>query len=684
MGPEKRLPLALLLCFVILFGWQAIIAPPTPEGDDAEAAAPSVVGDEVSSEGPGGVADGATDESPDATDVAADEADGGAAAAAAPPPEAAESTPEPTDDGAVAPWSDWIELGAPGERGHSVARFDSLGGSLSELRLGAYFVRHGLTEEEKADRENWTRVVEPAIESEQTFQTFMLRSGTSAREILASDLARVHWEHEVLEAPRSGVRFTHTDANGVVFEKTIEKVEGQYHLRVTLVTRVTNEVVAKRRATVHLVSSVGMRAEAGDSFYMEPKAVAARLGKTPKKREPDYDGDPRQKVLATGDLAYFGTHNKYFAMLARPADDLTQAVLREAGWLAVFDPQWVLAGNDGRKAFRDVLVEGVLALTLPEVGGESRQEFLVYAGPKSETAFGPGDEEFAGILKQDLGFFDGIAGVILGFLRFLHGIVGNWGWAIIFLTLTVRMLLFPLNRRMQTSMARHATKMKRVQPKIDAIKKKYEKDPQKLRQEQARIFQEEGAMPPLGGCLPILLQIPIFFGLFSALRVAFELRQEPFMAWIRDLSQPDRLVPTGLDTTLPLVGSIAYFNLLPILMVVLWIGQQKVMPKPPADNEQARQMQKIMMYMPILFGVFLYNYAAGLSLYMITTSLFGIIESTVIRKVWPIDDTEQPKKKSRFMAKLEDLQKQALEAQEMQKKAAMAKGAGGGRKKGRK
>ncbi|MEM7518437.1 MAG: membrane protein insertase YidC [Planctomycetota bacterium] len=333
----------------------------------------------------------------------------------------------------------------------------------------------------------------------------------------------------------------------------------------------------------------------------------------------------------------------------------------------MFDPQWVLgegAGNAG-VGFRDVLVEGVLSLTLPEVGAESRQEFVVYAGPKSEASFGPGDEEFAGILKQDLGYFDGIAGVILGFLRFLHGIVGNWGVAIILLTLTVRALLFPLNRRMQTSMARHATKMKRVQPKIDAIKKKYEKDPQKLRQEQARIFQEEGAMPPLGGCLPILLQIPIFFGLFSALRVAFELRQQPFFGWIRDLSQPDRLVRISADASLPLIGSLEYFNILPILMVVLWVGQQKVMPKPPADNEQARQMQKIMMWMPIMFGFFLYNYAAGLSLYMITTSAFGIIESTVIRKIWPIDDTEKPKKKGKFMQRLEELQKQAVAQQEM-------------------
>ena len=120
-------------------------------------------------------------------------------------------------------------------------------------------------------------------------------------------------------------------------------------------------------------------------------------------------------------------------------------------------------------------------------------------------------------------------------------------------------------------------------------------------------------------------------------------------------------------------------------MVVLWVGQQKVMPKPAAMSEQQAQMQKMMMWMPIMFGVFLYNYPAGLSLYMITTSFFGIIESTVIRKVWPIDDTEQPKKKSRLMKKIADLQEQALAMQEQQRKAQQAsrgKGpSGGGRAK---
>jgi YidC/Oxa1 family membrane protein insertase len=208
-------------------------------------------------------------------------------------------------------------------------------------------------------------------------------------------------------------------------------------------------------------------------------------------------------------------------------------------------------------------------------------------------------------------------------------------------------------------MARYQRKMKRIQPQIEELKKRYAKDPQKLRQEQAVLMQKEGAFPPLGGCLPMFVQIPVFFGLFAALRVSFDLRQAPFYAWITDLSKPDHLL--RLDLNLPLLGSIPYLNLLPLVMVVLWVAQQMMMPKPP-DEQQAR-IQRMMLFMPVVMGVFLYNYAAGLSLYMITQSGLGIVEQVVIKRFWPLDDTEKPaKKKSGWMARIA-----ALQAEQMKK-----------------
>jgi YidC/Oxa1 family membrane protein insertase len=250
-------------------------------------------------------------------------------------------------------------------------------------------------------------------------------------------------------------------------------------------------------------------------------------------------------------------------------------------------------------------------------------------------------------------------------LGVLERATGNWGVAIILLTLLVRLILFPINRRSQTQMARYGKRMKRVQPQIDELKKRFANDPAKLQKAQAELMQKEGLFPPLGGCLPLFLQLPVFIGLFSALRTSFELRHAPFFAWMIDLSQPDRLLPLGWNTHLPLIGTIDYLNLLPLLMVALSLIQQKTLPTPV--DEKAAQMQKMMMFFPVVMCLIFYDYAAGLSLYMITQSVLGILEQTVIKKIWPIDDSEpEPKKKARAPGFFGRLQQRAVEMQKVQ------------------
>ena len=223
----------------------------------------------------------------------------------------------------------------------------------------------------------------------------------------------------------------------------------------------------------------------------------------------------------------------------------------------------------------------------------------------------------------------------MALLNIFHSIAGNWGVAIILLTMLVRGALMPLNRRSQLKMAEYQVKMQKVKPLLEKINKKYGKDPKKKQEETMKLYKQHKVTPPLGGCLPILLQMPIFIGLFAALRSATDLRQQPFFGWIEDLSRPDALIELSgpLASFFPL-SAVTSFNLLPVIMVVLWVAHQKSMPKPADPN--AAQMQKIMTFMPILFGVMLYNYAAGLSLYMITSSLIGIFESKVIKKKWPV------------------------------------------------
>ena len=175
-------------------------------------------------------------------------------------------------------------------------------------------------------------------------------------------------------------------------------------------------------------------------------------------------------------------------------------------------------------------------------------------------------------------------------------------------------------------------------------------------------------MPPLGGCLPLFLQFPVFIGLFGVLKVEYNLRQEPFL-WITDLSLPDRLMRIDLD--LPLLGTIEWLNILPFVMVAMMVLQASAMPK-PTDPQQAR-MQKMMRWMFAFMGIMLYSYPAGLALYMITSSSLGFFEIKVIKKLWPIDDTEQPVKKGWMMRMAEKQAEQQEALRKLQEQQRMSR-----------
>jgi len=682
---DKRLPLFLFLSFLIVIAWPRPGA--DPEAGDGADAPPA--------DDSGFVADDSGFVADDVPPLTTSQPGAGAQPDVDDPspeliePESDETGPQP---GAPAAWRETLKLGRAGEPGHYLATFDNRGAVLCDLRLDGYYTSMDLDSAGQADPANWVTLLEE-VENQAGWSagpdqpsylaSLDLRTSASSQPLAPLGLDAALWEAEILRngGVTAGVRFTHDPGHGVRFVKTVRSIPGSYLLDFALSLEATSPGLAGRSVQFTLTPAMGVPRSASDSFYTEPKAGVCwgRKGEFEVEREARVfdrrvDGErfPPQR-----DIAWAGVDSKYFAVLLMPLAQTSTGVVG-ASWRTVFDEGWARENpEEFREGYRHVVTDIALLVPLPREGEATELSFQMYAGPKNKRALEQnGGEALMQLAAEDLGFFDGIAGLLLRILGFFHGISGNWGWSIILLTLFVRAALFPFNRRSQTAMARHATKMKRVQPKLNEVKERYKKDPQKLRSEQARIMQEEGAFPPLGGCLPIFVQIPIFFGLFSALRTSFDLRQAPFMGWIHDLSEPDRFMRIDLD--LPIIGTIEYLNVLPPLMVVLWILQQRVMPKP--TDPQAQRMQKMMMFMPILFGFFLYNYAAGLSLYMITTSLFGVIEQTVIKKIWPIDDAEQKKKKGGFMSRLGDLQKEAQKIQEMKRKE---RGSGGGKGKGK-
>ncbi len=233
----------------------------------------------------------------------------------------------------------------------------------------------------------------------------------------------------------------------------------------------------------------------------------------------------------------------------------------------------------------------------PAANGKNTMDlkWIAYSGGKSVPTLEKIDKDLSKVV--DLGFFATIGRWLLYTMQWFHSIIPNWGLAIILLTLLVRILVLPLN----ITTFRSTKKMQKMQPMITALRERYKDDPQAMNREMMSLWKEH-KVNPLGGCLPMLLQLPIFFALYRVLGQSIELYQAPFFGWIHDLSIKDP------------------FYVLPILMAACMYVQQKITPT-TMDPTQA----KVMQFLPLIFAVMMINLPAGLTLYIFINTLSGII-----------------------------------------------------------
>jgi YidC/Oxa1 family membrane protein insertase len=354
------------------------------------------------------------------------------------------------------------------------------------------------------------------------------------------------------------------------------------------------------------------------------------------------DGKPklfskRDDIQQKDNVIWTGLVNKYFACVMVPSTTLTENVLVDYGFELLTDNICMLEEMERLKKSGDRIdpkMEETIKTWARNMSfyAQTRQitidpnssvayNFTAYIGPKENKYF----EQLPGKGINNLlsfGFFGFISSILMAILKLFYAIVGNYGWAIIFLTILIKILLFPITKKGQVS----AYKLQQIQPKIKALQEKYKNDKQKLGVEQMKLFKEYG-VNPFSGCLPILFQIPVFIGLYSALSLAIELREAPFMFWITDLSQPDKL------GTLPFsVLGAKDFNLLPILMTISWLAQSLTQPK--AVDPQARQQQKIFLIMPLFSLLLFYNVPSGLTLYWFIQTLLSVVEQIIIKRVY--------------------------------------------------
>ncbi|MCG8408063.1 MAG: membrane protein insertase YidC [Phycisphaerales bacterium] len=319
----------------------------------------------------------------------------------------------------------------------------------------------------------------------------------------------------------------------------------------------------------------------------------------------------------------------------------------------------------------------------------------IYCGPKSHKLFDELREArdrnyfITAHADQSMCTFGFVTDVMYWLLTNVYKVVRNYGIAIIILVIIVRLVLHPVSKRGQLNMMKMQKNQQRIKPKMELLQQQYKNDKQKLQEEQMKLYREEGVNPAgaLFGCLPMVLQMPIWVALWTTLNTNVEMRHEPFFGYIRDLSAPDALIAfSGSGYNIPLLwqimGSITSFNLLPILMAGIMYGQQKltqkltkpdkpVAPKLDADGnplpDTMAQQQKIMNFMMIFMGLFFYNFPSGLCLYILSSSLLGMGEQYYIRK--HLKDQEArgefdakkkaPKEPGWFSRKIQEAQKMA-------------------------
>ncbi len=335
-------------------------------------------------------------------------------------------------------------------------------------------------------------------------------------------------------------------------------------------------------------------------------------------------GVPRTEYEAgASNVVWAAVHNRFFTMIAIPDRPADRVVVRD---FALPKPTPADREADGRlnpdpRAYQASLV---LAGGTVAPGQSLEQRFSFYAGPK----------EYFTLSRMRLGLeavmdFSGFTGffakALLLSLNGLHQFIPSYGWAIVVLTILIKALFWPLTAISTRSMKR----MQAIQPELQAIREKFKNDPAKV-QEKTMECMKRHKVNPAAGCLPMLIQFPVFIGFFFMLRTAIELRGASFL-WVANLAEPDTLFTIPNMGWVPFLGVAGVglpFNLLPLLMgaTSLWMSSLTP-PSPQMDPVQ----QKMMKYMPVFFVAFLYNYSSGLTLYWTVQNLLSVLQTKITR-----------------------------------------------------
>jgi YidC/Oxa1 family membrane protein insertase len=545
---EKRLLLAIVLSFIILLAFQALFFKQPADQKTAQTVVPA----ETTK----------TSAAPGATLPAA-------------PPEKSEASPavqENTSAAKPAPAGPVVAA----EREEQIiietslyrAVWSNKGGVLRSWKLVRY----------KDDQGEPMELVFPGpVDNNRYPFSLVLDDAALAGRLNAANFAAPVKSLKLVDGQKSNVRFEYSDGQGVKVEKVFTFQGGRYDFGVAMSVLKDGKKIEPR-----VLWGPGLGAPLSPEELKKRFASALGLavyasGKVFRTDERQFN--PQQAAYNFADWSAY--ENNYFAALL------------------------INSGPNGTAAFLQEIKENMrpryyLAASVPS---------QVFIGPKEYDLLKPLGPNTKGLLN--FGFFGSIAEILLVIIRFIHKFIPNWGFAIIVLTFVIKIIFFPLTYSSTKSMA----KMQEIQPKIKALRSKYKNAKRDIAQRRAmneemmKLYKEHG-INPAGGCLPMLIQIPVFWGLFRMLVVAVEFRHSPWVFWIKDLSLKD---PTYIT---------------PILMGATQFISQKMTPT-GADPAQAR----IMLIMPVVMTIFFMNFQSGLVLYWLTSNVLQIGQQYIMNRM---------------------------------------------------
>ncbi len=491
------------------------------------------------------------------------------------------------------------------------AQLSTQGASLKSFKL--------LTEKYQRNGEPIDLVTTPDLPFYRPLRLDWRNDASIARKKTEAQVAYDLLNYQLVAANGKRCEFVYKD-DRVKITKTVSTTEHAYQL--DLKTTITNlaDKPLSHALTVHTADWRTNSEVEGHMFRVSPYVThvecvtqegdATRL--QPDKFDPESFEDPQafpKTALNPGDWYQPETQanlaavsNAYFSKALAPVSAPKQATpLCQLQIEYRYDPSFGSRDKDpnGGSLYRARLAYPKVTLAAQE---SATYQVLSYVGPKQREALAAAGHNLDELI--DLGFFSAIAKVLVAFLLKVYELIPNWGIAIIVLTITARVLLFPLSVPSIKSMV----KMRALKPEIDALNEKYKDDPQAKGLAQMELWRKH-KVNPLKGCLPQLASMPVWFALYTTLQTAVELYNIPFL-WFPDLSEPDP------------------YYILPFIIGGIYFLQQKLMPM-QADPAQ----QKMMMYfMPGMFTVFMLFLPAGLGVYMFTNSLLGIVQQQIVER----------------------------------------------------